>query len=230
MAASSDPHKGQTILHRGAALAEAKAAMIMMHGRGAGAGDIIRLADAFGRPDIAYLAPEAAGRVWYPQPFMAPVNDNEPGLTSALNVIGDLLGALIVADILPEQTAILGFSQGACLALEFAARYPDRYGAVIALTGGLIGETIRRDGYPGSLEATPVFIGSSDVDPYIPLTRVRESADILRALGGDVVERIYPGLGHAINEDEIAEIKRRLDDLVSRPRSPSGRIRKTPPM
>ena len=128
---------------------------------------------SFERPGIAYLAPEAAGHAWYPRPFLAPGRRRtSPTSPRRSNSIADILGLLITHDILPERTALLGFSQGACLALEFAARHPDRYGAVIALTGGLIGEAIDPADYHGSLEGTPVFIGSSDVDPHIPLGRV----------------------------------------------------------
>ncbi len=222
MQGEANPHKGQPVLHAGAGLDEADAAMIMLHGRGADAADILALAAAFERPDIAYLAPEAAGRVWYPRPFLAPVADNEPGRTSALDRIADLLGLLITHDILPERTALLGFSQGACLALEFAARHPVRYGAVIALTGGLIGEAIDASDYHGSLDGTPVFIGSSDVDPHIPIGRVHESAAVMQALGGEVTERIYAGMGHSINADELGEARRLLDRMVAPPGSESA--------
>ena len=209
-----NPHKGRPVLAAGAGLEAAGGAVIMMHGRGAGASDILSLAGSLARPDIACLAPDAAGQTWYPRPFMAPRRDNEPDLTSALELIADILGLLITHDIPPERTALLGFSQGACLVLEFAARHPDRYGAVVALTGGLIGETLDADEYTGSLEETPVFIGSSDVDPHIPLERVRESARIMERLGGVVSERIYPGMGHLINEDERESIRLMLDVMI----------------
>lgn len=212
----ANPHKGQPVLHAGAGLDEASAAVIMLHGRGADAANILSLAKNFGRPDIAFLAPEAAGNTWYPQSFLAPVSENEPGRTSALELIADILGLLITREILPERIALLGFSQGACLALEFAARQPDRYGAVVALTGGLIGAAIDPADYPGSLEGTPVFIGSSDVDPHIPLDRVRESTAVLQAMGGDVTERIYPGMGHTINEDEVEHVRALIDRMAPR--------------
>lgn len=212
----TSPHKGQPVLRAGAELEEAGAAVIMMHGRGADAADILSLAGAFDRPDIAYLAPEAAGRTWYPRSFLAPVAGNEPGRSSALELMADLLGLLITHDILPDRIAILGFSQGACLALEFAARHPDRYGAIIGLTGGLIGETLDADEYTGSLEGTPVFIGSSDVDPHIPLERVHETTRIMQRLDGAVTERIYPGMGHVINEDEVEAIRQLLAKMAPR--------------
>jgi predicted esterase len=202
-----DPHLGQGVLTDGAPIAEASVAMVMIHGRGADAADILGLAQLFERPDIAYLAPEAAGHVWYPNRFMAPVASNEPHLSSALAVVGRLVAAAGVAGVGPERIAILGFSQGACLALEFAARNPRRYAGVFALTGGLIGVRIDPATYTGSLEGTPVFIGSSDRDPHIPLQRVRESVAVFSALGAEVTERIYPGMGHTIVEDEIAHVR-----------------------
>lgn len=214
MEGDGNPHKGQPVLQAGPGLEAAEGAVIMMHGRGADAADILSLAGLFGRADIACLAPNAAGRTWYPHSFMAPRQDNEPDLTSALELMADILGLLITHDIPPERTALLGFSQGACLALEFAARHPDRYGAVIALTGGLIGQTLDADDYTGSLEETPVFIGSSDVDPYIPLDRVHESTRIMERLGATVTERIYPGMGHLINEDEREAIRLMLDAMI----------------
>lgn len=204
-----DPHRGQPALQTGANPSEAKAAMIMLHGRGADAADIISLSQIIGEQQLVYVAPEAAGHSWYPCSFLAPVVDNEPGRTSALGVIAELIEGLgETTGIGPERIALLGFSQGACLALEFAARNPRRYGAVLALSGGLIGDTVVGEDYSGSLEQTPVFVGCSDIDPHIPLDRVRKSAAIMAGLGADVTERIYPGMGHTIVEDEIAHVRR----------------------
>lgn len=202
------PHRNQPILHTGAEPSQARAAMIMLHGRGADAADIIGLSQVIGEAEIAYLAPEAAGHTWYPYSFLAPVEQNEPGRGSALDVIAGLIAHLDEAELPPEKIAILGFSQGACLALEFAARNPRRYGGVFALSGGLIGEAIASEDYAGSLDGTPVFLGCSDIDPHIPLARVQESAAIMGELGGDVTERIYPGMGHMIVEDEVVHIRR----------------------
>lgn len=203
-----DPHRGQPALQTGASPSEAKAAMIMLHGRGADAADIISLSQIIGEQQLVYVAPEAAGHSWYPCSFLAPVVDNEPGRTSALGVIAELIERLAeTTGIGPERIALLGFSQGACLALEFAARNPRRYGAVLALSGGLIGDTVVGEDYSGSLEQTPVFVGCSDIDPHIPLDRVRKSAAIMAGLGADVTERIYPGMGHTIVEDEIAHVR-----------------------
>jgi predicted esterase len=214
MSDPSDPHRGQPVLRAGADLSQAKAAMIMLHGRGADAADIIGLSEVIGRPDIIYLAPEAAGHTWYPYSFLSPVERNEPGRSSALNVIGGLIGRLGAARLQPAKIALLGFSQGACLALEFAARNPQRYGAVFGLSGGLIGETVAEDDYAGSLDGTPTFIGCSDIDPHIPLERVKQSTEIFRALDAEATERIYPGMGHTIVEDEIMEVRRMVDEMV----------------
>jgi predicted esterase len=214
MSDPNDPHRGQPVLRAGADLSQARAAMIMLHGRGADAADIIGLSEVIGRGEIIYLAPEAAGHTWYPTSFLAPVERNEPGRTSALGVIGGLIARLGAAKLPPERIALLGFSQGACLSLEFAARNPRRYGAVFGLSGGLIGEAIVPEDFSGSLEDTPAFIGCSDIDPHIPLERVRESAAIMRRLGAEVTERIYPGMGHTIVEDEIVEVRRIVDEMV----------------
>jgi len=212
-----DPHRGQPVLAAGADPTAAKAAMIMLHGRGADAADILALAGVFRRGDVAFIAPEAAGRAWYPYRFFMPAAQNEPYLSSALNVIATLLASLAEDGIPQERCALLGFSQGACLALEYAARQPRRYGAVIALSGGLIGDRIDPADYAGSLDGTPVFIGCSDVDQHIPVARVRESAEVMRRLGGKVAERIYPGMGHTINEDETAMVGALIDALVASP-------------
>lgn len=215
MSDPSDPHRGQPILRAGADRSEANAAMIMLHGRGADAADIIGLAEVIAHPDLIYLAPEAAGHSWYPYSFLAPVEQNEPGRTSALGVVSGLIEQLEWVLLRPEKVVLLGFSQGACLALEFAARNPRRYGAVFALSGGLIGESLTKEDYSGSLEGTPVFLGCSDVDPHIPVERVKESAAIMEALGAKVTERIYPGVGHTIVEDEILHIRSVVDALVA---------------
>jgi predicted esterase len=213
-ASDDDPHRDQPVLTAGAEPAKAKAAVIMIHGRGAGAADIIGLAEIIDRPALAYLAPEAMRRVWYPNPFMMPVADNQPRLASAIGVIDRLIAEVGAAGVPPERVALLGFSQGACLSLEYAARNPRRYGAVLALSGGLIGERIVAADYAGSLAGTPVLFGCSDVDPFIPLDRVVESAAVMKALGGAVTERIYPGAPHTIVPDEIDNVRRILDGIA----------------
>jgi phospholipase/carboxylesterase len=203
----------------GVPFARARAVMIMLHGRGATAESILTLADVFNAPDIAYAAPQASGGSWYPRSFLAPLEQNEPALSRALATVGALIDALADEGLPPKRAMLLGFSQGGCLALEYAARNTRRYGAVIGLSAGLIGpEGIPRD-YDGSLSGTPVFLGCSDVDSHIPLRRVQESTQVLRALGGDVRERVYPGMGHTINDDEIREVTRLVAGIPPRGRA-----------
>ena len=213
------PHQGQPILTAGTAPEQARAAMVLVHGRGASATDILQIARAVGRDGVAYLAPQAAGQTWYPQSFLQPLAANEPALSSALAAVGGTLALAAAAGIPAERMILLGFSQGACLASEFAARNARRYGGLVALSGGLIGSG-QGDGAPpddklfdygGSLGGTPVFLGCSDVDPHIPLRRVQRSTEVLRALGGEVTERIYPGMGHTVNDDELTFVR----DLVA---------------
>lgn len=211
---SGDPHACQPVLTAGAPLAGAPAAVVMVHGRGASAEDILALAEELGHPEFAYLAPQAAGHTWYPNTFLAPLPSNEPFLTSALGVLGALIARIGAAGIPPERTVLIGFSQGACLASEFAARNARRYGGVVALSGGLIGPDGTPRDYPGSLAGTPVFLGCSDIDPHIPAARVTESAAVLRRLGGGVTDRLYPGMGHTVNRDEIAFVRGLLDALA----------------
>ena len=204
----TDPREGLPRAQAGAPLQRAKAAMVMLHGRGASAENILSLADVLAQPDIAYLAPQAPGHAWYPQSFLAPIERNEPHLSRALESLGDLLARLAAFGFPAGKVILLGFSQGGCLATEFAARNARRYAGVIGLSAGLIGPPGTPRDYAGSLEGTPVFLGCSDVDPHIPLERVQESTRVLRALGGEVTERVYPGFGHAINDDEIAQVRR----------------------
>ena len=205
------PHQGQPVLTAGEPLDKAKAAMIMVHGRGATAEDILSLTPELNQPGFAYLAPQAAGYAWYPNSFLAPIASNEPGLSSGLAVIASLLEKLAEAGIPPERTILLGFSQGACLSLEFAARNARRYGGLAGLSGGLIGPDGTPRDYPGSLDGTPVFLGCSDVDPHVPKKRVELSAEVLQRLGGNVTTRLYPRMGHTVNRDEI----RQVQDIMS---------------
>ncbi|HEY8196456.1 MAG TPA: alpha/beta hydrolase [Gemmatimonadales bacterium] len=205
------PHQGQPVRIAGAPLPRARAAMVMLHGRGATAESILSLAQGLEAPDFAYLAPQAAGNSWWPQSFLAPIASNEPGISSAMAAVADVLRQTAVAGIPPERTFLLGFSQGACLAAEFAARHARGYGGVAALSGGLIGPDGTPRNYAGSLEGTPVFLGCSDVDSHIPAKRVRESADVLAKLGGEVTMRLYPGMGHLVNEDEIAAVRAMME-------------------
>jgi predicted esterase len=200
-------HQGQPVVTAGQPLDKAKAAMILLHGRGDSAQGIIGLAEYFKYPYFAYFAPNAATQQWYPNRFIAPIASNEPWLSSALQVVSDLIKHLNDAKIPSEKVILLGFSQGACLALEYAARNAQRYGGVVGLSGGLIGPEGAPRHYSGSLDDTPVFLGCSDVDFHIPLPIVKQSTEVLRKLGGDVTERIYPGMGHTINEDEIEFVR-----------------------
>ena len=194
------------MLHGGASLDNARLVAVLIHGRGASAEDILSLAAEFSVDDVAYLAPQAANRTWYPYSFLAPLAQNEPFLTSALGVVADLVRTLGEKGIGSERVAILGFSQGACLTLEFAARNPHRYAAIVGLSGGLIGPPGTPRVYSGSLEHTPVFLGCSDVDAHIPVERVRETTAVLRTMKALVDERIYRGMGHTVNADEIAAV------------------------
>ncbi|HYU36071.1 MAG TPA: alpha/beta fold hydrolase [Thermoanaerobaculia bacterium] len=211
------PHRGQPVVIAGRPPGEADAAVVMVHGRGATAESILTLADELGRPELAYLAPQAAGYTWYPYSFMAPIERNEPYLSSALELLEDVLAKLAAQGIPPERTVLLGFSQGACLSLEFAARHAQRFAGVVALSGGLIGPPGTPREYEGSLDGTPVFLGCSDRDPHVPEERVHESAEVFRRMGARVTERIYPGLGHTINEDELAWVADLLGSLVRLP-------------
>ena len=206
---------GQPVLETGQLLEQATAAMVLLHGRGASAADIMTVGEAVEQPGFAYLAPQAAGGAWYPNPFTAPLESNEPWLSSALETVERLLER--VEERLPaSQVIVLGFSQGACLALEFAARHARRYGGVVGLSGALIGPDDAPRDYPGSLAGTPVLLGCSDADPYVSAGLVRESGEILRRLGGEVDVRIYPDLGHEVNDDEIDEVREMMSALVRR--------------
>jgi predicted esterase len=187
--------------------------MILVHGRGAPAEDILSLGRELDRPDLAYLAPQAPGYAWYPYSFLAPLEQNEPGLSDGLALLGHLLERLAGAGIPPERTVLLGFSQGACLSLEFAARNAKRFGGVVGLSGGLIGPPGTPRDYPGSLADTPVFLGCSDRDPHIPLERVQETTKVLTGMGARVTERIYPAMGHTVNEDELKHVRDLLAGL-----------------
>lgn len=210
------PHQGQPVLTAGEPLEQARAAMIMVHGRGASAEDILSLVIELNQPGFAYLAPQATGYSWYPNSFLAPIASNEPGLSSALAVIASILAQIAEAGIGPEHTVLLGFSQGACLSLEFVARNARRYGGVAGLSGGLIGPDGTPRSYPGSLEGTPIFLGCSDRDLHIPKKRVEDSADVLQRMGGNVTARLYPNMGHTVNLDEIRFVQSMMAALLEK--------------
>lgn len=211
----SKPHQGQPVKRAGASLDNATAAVVMLHGRGAQAESMLALADELGHDDVTFLAPQAAGNTWYPNSFLAPLEQNEPGLSSGLDAISETLDELETASIPVERTILLGFSQGACLASEYVARHARRYGGLAALSGGVIGPDGTPRDYEGSLDGTPVFLGCSDRDPHIPLERVHETADVFRDLDGDVTEEIYEGMGHTIIDDEVEAVRELVSGAAS---------------
>ncbi|HNS02932.1 MAG TPA: dienelactone hydrolase family protein [Anaerolineae bacterium] len=200
-------HQGQPAAAAGQALAQAQAALILLHGRGANAPGILLLAEELYHPAYAYLAPQAAGNSWYPYTFLAPLEQNEPWLSSALARVGEVVAQVEGAGIPAERIVLGGFSQGACLASEYLARNARRYGGLLAFSGGLIGPPGTPRAYTGDLEGTPVFLGCSDVDAHIPKVRVEETASVLQGMGAQVALRLYPGMGHTINADEIAQAR-----------------------
>jgi predicted esterase len=200
---TNGPHQGQQLLTVGKPLAEAKAAMVLLHGRGATAQSILELSTVLSHPEFAYLAPQAGGHTWYPFSFLAPIPQNEPGISSGLQVIADVVKQVEIAGIPAEKIVIGGFSQGGCLASEFVARHARRYGGLLVFSGGVIGPPDTPRHYQGSLDGMPVFLGCSDVDFHIPEERVHDTADIFTQLGATVTKKIYPNMGHTIIQDEI---------------------------
>lgn len=217
MPTSDDPHANASLHEQGASLDDATVAMILLHGRGASAQGILALAQAFETTEVAYLAPQAVHRSWYPESFMAPIDQNEPELSSALKLVGETIEQVRDAGLNTERTILLGFSQGACLATEYAARNPQRYGGVVGLSGGLIGPDGTTFDFDGTLDGTPIFLGCSDQDPYIPLERVEETAEVFRGMSAKVTKQIYEGMGHTTNEDELRHIRALLDQYVDLP-------------
>ena len=217
--AGDDPHADEELVTAGTPVDEADAAVVLVHGRGATARSIVGFGEEVaGDGDVALLAPQAAANTWYPNSFLAPVADNEPGRSSGLRAVGRAVETATDAGVPTDRVLVGGFSQGACLASEFVARNPTRYGGLAVLSGGLIGESIDVDDYvshaaaavdgdaAAALDGTPAFVGCSDVDPHIPEERVHETTAVLEALGADVDERIYEGMGHGINEDETEAV------------------------
>jgi predicted esterase len=210
MSMVADPHAGQPVLESGPDRARARLTVILVHGRGGTAAGMIDLSKTLALDDVAYLAPQAAGNTWYPLSFLAPMAQNEPGLSSGLNVLRNLVATLERGGVASSRIALLGFSQGACLTLEFVARHARRYAAVVGLSGGVIGPPGTPRNYAGSLAGTPVLLACSDVDSHIPLERVHESTAVFRALDGVVDERIYPGMGHTVTEEEVELVRKLL--------------------
>jgi phospholipase/carboxylesterase len=221
--AGDDPHGDEPLVTAGTPVTDADAALVLVHGRGATARSVVDLGEQLaGDRDVAVLAPAAAGNTWYPNSFLAPVADNEPGRTSGLRAVGAAVDRAVDAGIGRERVLVGGFSQGACLASEFVARNPTRYGGLAVFSGGLIGEAVAVDDYlpaddesgDDPLAGTAAFVGCSDVDPHIPEERVHETTAVLEALGADVDERIYEGMGHGINDDEVAAVTELVASLA----------------
>jgi phospholipase/carboxylesterase len=204
----ADPHAGGAVWHAGAELKDARGVVILLHGRGASASDILGVSGALALEGVAFLAPEAAGSTWYPQSFLAPREENEPWLSSALKKIESLVGAAVSAGLERERIVLGGFSQGACLTTEFVATHPARYAGAIAWTGGLVGPLeidlpAKFAGLGEDLAGMPALLTSGDPDPHVPWSRVEESARVLTAMGARVTTRRYPGKPHSINAEEL---------------------------
>jgi phospholipase/carboxylesterase len=224
-ATAADPHGGGPVAEAGAPLARARLAMVLLHGRGDSAAGILGLAEHLALPDIAFLAPQAAGNSWWPQSFLAPLAANEPGLTSALAAVDRAVDRLEAAGFGPERLVLLGFSQGACLALEYAARNGRPWHLVAGLSGALVGtaetdlppeedlyfQRPKRLDYAGSLDGARILMGCHERDPHIPLARVRDSARVLGALDAEVTLNVHPGAGHAVMRGDIAALRRLLN-------------------
>ena len=207
------PHQDQPLVTAGTAVEEAEAALVAVHGRGATAESIVDMTARLHREGLAVLAPQAARNTWYPNSFLEPVEHNEPGRSSGLDAVGSAVETATDAGIPAENVLVLGFSQGGCLASEFVARNPRRYGGAVAFSDGLIGETVDPEDYEGDLERTPYFVGCSDVDPHIPVERVHVTVEAFERLNADVEERIYEGMGHGVNEDEIQYVDGMVEAL-----------------
>ncbi len=203
----ADPHANQPVLHAGVDPARARLHVVLVHGRGGSAEGMLDLAHELRLSDTSFLAPAAAGHTWYPLSFLAPIPQNEPCLSSALRALERVVASIEAAGVPAARIAWLGFSQGACLTLEFVARHARRYAAVAGLSGGVIGPPGTPREYAGSLDGTPVFLGCSDADAHIPLERVHETTHVYRALGAVVDERIYPGMGHLVTAEEIDRVR-----------------------
>jgi predicted esterase len=211
----NDPHADQPVISAGANPRDAAATLVLIHGRGASAESILSLHKVLAIENLAALAPQASEHTWYPNSFLAPIPSNQPYLDSALNRIDSIINELLALSIPSERIALLGFSQGACLTSEYVARHPRRYGAVMGLTGGLIGPPGTPRDYAGSLGGTPVFLGASDPDPHVPFDRVRETEAVFVRMGAKVEVRRYPGMPHTINQDEMDACRTLLEAMIS---------------
>ena len=202
---NTDPHGAQPIVSAGTPLAKAAGAIILLHGRGGSAHDILSLGALIAPEGVALLAPEAAGHTWYPNSFLAPRTQNEPYLSSALAKITTVVQAVIADGFQAGQIALCGFSQGACLATEFVGRNPQRYACLLAFTGGLIGPLDDLLNLTGDLQGTPILLSSGDPDPHVPWARVQQSAELLTGIGATVTTRRYAGRPHTVLQQEIQD-------------------------
>jgi predicted esterase len=209
------PHAGQPVAIAGTPIGRSGAVMIMVHGRNASPANILDLVPRLNRPSWTYLAPAAANSTWYPHSFMAEISTNEPALSSALHALERLVGDVKARGIRQDQIVLLGFSQGACLAAEYAVRHAGRYGGIIIYSGGLIGAPGTTWTHPAAFEGTPVFLGCSDTDAHVPKARVEESAEVFARMGARVTTRIYPAMGHLVNDDEIRAAQTLMDRVLA---------------
>lgn len=207
------PHQNQPVVNGGAKIDDATTAMVFTHGRGASAQSMMMFAEEFEGDHIHYRAIQASNQTWYPRSFLAPKEMNQPGIKSGLQAIYDQISTLNASGIPTEKIILLGFSQGACLTTEFAARHPQRFGGIVGYSGGLIGEDVDPENYQGSLEQTPVFLGCSDRDPHIPRERVDLTEEVFETLGADVTKKIYVGMGHTVNKDEIEQVQNLINTI-----------------
>lgn len=208
------PHEGQPVVESGAPLGSGPATVIMVHGRNAAPENILDLARRWSRPALTYLAPAAAGRTWYPNSFMADIASNEPGISSGIGVLASLVERAESAGVPKSSIVLCGFSQGACLASEFAVRHAARFGGLLIFSGGVIGPPGTTWEHGGNFEGTPAFLGSSDPDAHVPASRVQETADLFTRMGAHVTMRIYPGMGHQVHDDELAFARQLLDSIA----------------
>ena len=211
------PHEGQPVEQAGPPPGQSAAVVILAHGRNAGPSNILDLARRFDRPDVTFIAPAAAGRTWYPHSFLADIPSNEPGISSGLGVLAALVARVEAAGVPRSKIVLAGFSQGACLISEFTIRHAARFGGVLAFSGGAIGPPGTTWNYPGRFDGTPVFLGCSDRDAHVPEPRVRETAAVFTRMGANVTLRIYPGMGHLVNDDEIAFAQELINTIAARP-------------
>jgi predicted esterase len=208
-------HEDQPLLRQGPELRDANALLILLHGRGSSAKDIMSLAPQLAHDRLALAAPQADNNSWYPYSFLVPAQQNEPGISSAMKVIASLVTEADLLGVPPQRVMILGFSQGACLALEFAVRFPARYGGIYALSGGLIGPPGTTWESEQSLSGTPLYIGCSDVDPHIPRSRVEESGEVLSRLGAEVTVKLYAGMGYTISAAQIEHVNGMIRQVLT---------------